>query len=219
MFRLYRPKHSDRIEATGGDSQRSFFPSRRHGVDFINSVMNVVDVAFKDRASFTALGGSVYALQQDMQRALGINLWNAHVLMRRVFAEANIVLPAVSARPVSQQLPHLLETLDLIMEINGDYCRQFTDDRGQLVAPLDANHSQWEVLRAGLRNKAASIWLLTILPSDQGGNPLAVSNIWLRLAEIPLPELCDAAEAFTGTYFDGVKAQQLSASAWPFLIA
>jgi len=175
MFRLFKPKHADRIAAAGGDPPPSFFPSWRHQVEFTNSVTNIVDVAFKDRATFNALGGSVYALQQDMQ-ALGINLWNAHVLMRRLFVEANIVLPAVSAQPLSEQLPHLLETLNRIIEINGDYCRQHTD-QGQLVAPLDPNQSRGDVLLAGLRNKAASIWLLTILPPAQGGNPLAASNI------------------------------------------
>jgi hypothetical protein len=218
MFRLFKPKHADRIETAGGDPPKSFFPSWRHQVEFTNSVTHIVDVAFKDRASFKALGGSVYALQQDMQ-ALGTNLWNAHVLMRRLFAEANIVLPAVSAQPLSEQLPHLLETLNRIIEINGDYCRQNTDDQGQPVAPLDPNQSRGDVLLAGLRNKAASIWLLTILPPAQGGNPLAASNIWLRLAVIPLPQLRDAADAFTGSYFNGVRARQFSASAWPFLIA
>ena len=220
MFRRLGSKQPDPTEAIRGaaGSQQSFFPSWKHGVDFSNSITNVVQAAFEDRAAFTALGGAVFALQQDMHRALGINLWNAHILIKPLFADARMVLPAGSQQHLSEQLPRLLEILESVMDSNGDFTRQFTDHRGVPAAHLNAD-TRGQVLLAGLRNKAAAIWLLTILPSDRGGNPLAASNIWLRLGVIPIPEICEAAEAFTGTYFNGVRTKQFLNNAWPLLLA
>ena len=220
MFRRLGSKQPDCTEATGGaaGSQQSFFLTWKHGVDFSDSIASVVHAAFKDRAAFTALGGAVFALQQDMHRALGINLWNAHILIKPLFADARMVLPALSQQHLSEQLPRLLEILESVMDSNGDFTRQFTDRRGEPAERLNAE-TRGQVVLAGLRNKAAAIWLLTILPPDRGGNPLAASNIWLRLGMIPIPELWEAAEATTGTYFDGVRTTQFLTNAWPSLIA
>lgn len=220
MFRRLGAKQPDRTQPAGGAgaSPQSFFPSWRHGFDFAKSITNVVNDVLADRAAFTALGGAVFALQQDMHRALGINLWNAHILIKPLFAEARMILPAMSQQHLSEQLPRLLEILESVMDSNGDFTRQFTDHRGVPAAHLNAD-TRGQVLLAGLRNKAAAIWLLTILPSDRGGNPLAASNIWLRLGLIPIPELCEAAEATTGTYFNGVRTKQFLTNAWPLLIA
>jgi hypothetical protein len=220
MFRRPGSKQPDPTEATRGAarSQQSFFPSWKHGVDFSNSITNVVHAAFKDRAAFTALGGAVFALQQDMHRALGINLWNAHILIKPLFADARMVLPAASQQHLSEQLPRLLEILEGIMDINGDFAKQFTNRRREPAEQLSAD-TLAQVFLAGLRNKAAAIWLLTVLPTDRGGNPLAASKIWLRLGVIPIPELAEAAEALTGTYFNGVRTTQFLTNAWPLLLA
>jgi len=220
MFRRLGAKQPDRAEPAGdaAGSQQSFFPTWKHGVDFSNSITSVVHAAFKDRAAFTALGGAVFALQQDMHRALGINLWNAHILIKPLFADARMILPAMSQQKLAEQLPRLLEILEGIMEINGALSKQFTDRRRGPAEHLNTD-TRGQVLLAGLRNKAAAIWLLTILPSDRGGNPLAASNIWLRLGVIPIPEICEAAEAFTGTYFNGVRTKQFLNNAWPLLLA
>ena len=153
-----------------------------------------------------------------MHRALGINLWNAHILIKPFFANARMVLPAASQQDLSEQLPRLLDILEGIMDVNGDFSKQFTDHGREPATHLDAD-TRAQVVLAGLRNKAAAIWLLTILPTDQGGNPLAASNIWLRLGTIPIPELCEAAEATVGTYFNGVRTKQFLTTAWPLLIA
>ena len=220
MFRRLGAKQPDRTEPAGGAgaSLQSFFPTRKHGVDFANSVTSVVNSVFGDNAAFTALGGAVFALQQDMHRALGINLWNAHILIKPIFADARMILPAMSQQHLSKQLPRLLEILEGIMEINGDFSKQFTGRRRGAAEHLNAD-TRGQVLLAGLRNKAAAIWLLTILPPDRGGNPLAARNIWLRLGLIRISELCEAAEATTGTYFNGVRAKQFLTNAWPLLIA
>jgi|SRR5215831_8976518 len=199
-------------------SPQSFFPSWRHGADFANSVTSVVNSVFGDHPAFTALGGAVFALQQDMHRALGINLWNAHTLIKPLFADARMILPAANQQHLSEQLPRLLEILESIMDTNAEFTRQFTDRRKGPAERLAAD-THGQVLLAGLRNKAAAIWLLTILPSDRGGDPLAASNIWLRLGMISIPELCEAAEATTGTYFNGVRTKQFLTNAWPLLIA
>jgi hypothetical protein len=195
-----------------------FFPSWRHGVDFTNSITNVVNSVFEDRTAFTALGGAVFALQQDMLRAAGIDLWNAHVLIKPFFAEYRMVLPTASQQQLSEQLPLLLELLEGIMDVNGDFSKKFTAHGIEPATHLNAD-TQGQVLLAGLRNKAAAIWLLTILPTDRGGNPSAASNIWIRLGTIPIPELCEAAQATVGTYFDGVRTKQFLTTAWPLLIA
>jgi hypothetical protein len=216
MFRWRGAKQPDRTGPAGASPQ-SFFPSWRDGVDFTNSITNVVKCVFGDRTAFTALGGAVFALQQDIQAA-GINLWNAHVLIKPFFAEARMVLPAASQQALSEQLPRLLQILEGIMDVNGEFSKQFTDRVREPATDLNADTHE-QVVLAGLRNKAAAIWLLTILPTDQGGNPLAATNIWLRLGTIPIPELCEAAEATVGTYFDGVRTKQFLTAAWPLLIA
>jgi len=219
MFRRLGAKLPDRTDAESDAdaSSQSFFPSWRHGVDFTNSITNVVKSVFGDRTAFTALGGAVFALQQDIQAA-GINLWNTHVLIKPFFAEARMVLPAASQQDLSEQLPRLLQILEGIMDVNGEFSKQFTDRVREPATDLNADTHE-QVVLAGLRNKAAAIWLLTILPTAQGGNPLAATNIWLRLGTIPIPELCEAAEAFTGTYFDGVRSKPFLANAWPLLLA
>jgi hypothetical protein len=153
-----------------------------------------------------------------MHRALGINLWNAHVLIKPLFADARMVLPAGSQQHLFEQLPRLLEILEGVMDINGDFSRQFTIRRREPAEQLNAD-TLAQVFLAGLRNKAAAIWLLTILPPDRGGNPLAASKIWLCLGVIPIPELAEAAEALTGTYFNGVRTKQFLNNAWPLPLA
>jgi hypothetical protein len=116
-----------------------------------------------------------------MHRALGINLWNAHVLIKPLFADARMVLPPGSQQHLSEQLPRLLEILEGVIDINGDFSKQFTNRRREPAEQLKVE-TLAQVFLAGLRNKAAAIWLLTILPPNRVilWQPARYGYVWAR---------------------------------------
>jgi hypothetical protein len=143
------------------------------------------------------LSGAVFALHQDMIKALGVDMRKVGVL--------------------SERIRSILNALYDIDDANLDLLQQ-----GQ---PAQGHTYQSHSVSARARSTAARVWLLTTYatvaesfgtkPSSATILSLGVGNLWMMLGAVDGHELRENANFFTGTYFSDVSSQSMNPKHWP----
>jgi hypothetical protein len=168
----------------------------RFWLDTMENTISIVRAVFADHALFLLLCGAVFALQQDMLKAHGIDV-------RKV-------------RTSPEQTRSTLNKLYDIDDMNLDLLQEPVQIRQSYRA-----HS----ISARMRSIAARIWLLTNYASvaeSFGTKPssatilnLGVGNLWMMLGTVGADELRENANFFSGTYFSGVWSKSMHLKHWP----
>jgi hypothetical protein len=194
----------------------------RDEIDFTNSVTNAINDLFNNRNSFTVLAGGVFALQQDLKLALGVDLWNDTNLVRSLFDENGVSLPRPGPPHSAEQLSQVVKALDGIIRVNEDFCKEYRiNHQHNIPSNLTPLRLEVEALSSGIRARAASAWLLTVMPPTSEGATMvryAATNVWLKLCLVPMSELREWAEQLAGTHFNGARCEDFAIADWPHLI-
>lgn len=185
-------------------------------IDFVMSVSRFVADTMNDRKLFAILAGAVFALQQDMKSAESTYLWDSTNLLRPAFDELGIYLPPEGAARPRKELIRIIDAIEGIMNVHGHFAQnKYVKTPG---FQTDASSLQANAILSGMQNKAAAIWLLTVMPScNTSMVQFAATNAWLRLSMVSVKEMLEWAEMTTGRHFDGVSCQGFLTSDWPKL--
>lgn len=193
--------------------------SWRGEVDFTNTLTSAVkDLASNNRDGLCLLCGALFALQQDTKKATQFNLWSRTNIVQEIArAHISVPTPRVPTAGLAQIIDVLHEMMKLNEQMLNRYRDEWRDNPPPNVSPKDL---QTQVAAAGLRNRAAAIWLLTVMtPTEMGSSMvrLAATNIWLLATSVPGPDVYEFAKLFTGTFFNGVESPYFDLAEWPTL--
>lgn len=210
MFLAALKANSENESSSGSEieqqSERMMSKVDRELLEWELSVKNLVARLFEDRGAFRLLAAAVFALQQDMRKALRVDLWKIDDIIQGTIDD-RIPPPPPGGLKFQDRCVKSMEILSGIRKINQDLCDNPPDrpDTGPLV------------FASTLRANAASIWLLTVMAKIQESTNLKLTmmNIWLRLGMVPADELIEPAKMFSGTYFNDISSEQFVLDAWP----
>lgn len=192
--------------------------SWRTEIDFTNNVTQTVTALFANRDLFTALGGAVFALQQDLKRAANINLWDKTNILHQL-VDQHLKMPKSIGQ--SARVDEAVNDLNSILEMNLTFLENYqTTYKHNPPAHLTAADLEAYAFQGGLRCRAAQVWLLTVKPPSPTGQDmvqLAATNVWLRLGAIGANDLVEMANELSGTFYNEVKCTSFELSDWPAL--
>lgn len=197
-----------------------FFELRQE-IELTNFVTNYAKATYIDHDAFALFAGVVFAIQQDFKLARGQNLWDSTNIIDSIIEDLEVRLPMRGRGRSPEETAQICTTLDSIMRMNADFVSKYRDNlRENPPAHLDPSQLRAHALLAGLRQRAAALWLLTIMgyKEDTALVPLAATNTWIMLSFIRLEEVIPNAKIVTGGHFEDVSCSEFAASDWPKLL-
>lgn len=152
--------------------------------------------------------GAVLALHQDTLRASAIDMARADD------AGQAAALDAAGTSPLGDYADRLRLTMDALRQIENA-------NRGFLAqsVPAGDDNQRVAVALARLRLCAARLWLLTLQAraGEEGGAGLriGVAGLWTRLQTMSPEVIGEGANAFAGTFYNGVRSSPIDLAVWP----
>jgi hypothetical protein len=194
----------------------------RQEIDLAISVTNFIKSLLEDQRGMTMFAGAVFALQQDLKLAMGVNLWDATNLYRDAIEEHGIRLPGTNVRRSARDAAKLAIDIHAMMAMNANFVQDYRD-KFRHAPPDHLTAEQLEALAvaAGIRNKAAALWLLTIMPCEEDNSMvrLGATNAWMMLCMVRVEELLPPARAMVGGHFNDIACRDFSTGDWPDILA
>ena len=176
--------------------------------DMYSQTQTQVEQIFANRKSFVMLSGALFALQQDMCTAANIDLRKTDDLLQETLTD--------------KMKPHLFGNFPERFGVVIDALRNISDlnlDFLNIARPADVDKNRFEAMRimSSFRSICAQIWLIFILSktTNRVGPQIGSAAILILFNAIDGTELIDDALLFSGTYFNGVKSQNLNLLHWP----
>ena len=162
---------------------------------------------------FLLFAAAVFALHQDTLHAYAIDMAKAD--------------HPGQAAAIDGAQPTPLGGFDARIGLAMDALIAIEHANGEILAnpPADDGSDRYriEMLLTRMRATAARLWMLTVqaravdhgLSQGGAGLRLGVAGLWTRLQTVPGEALPGRAPAFTGMFYDGVRAEPMDYPAWP----
>ena len=158
---------------------------------------------------FLLFAAAVFALHQDTLHAYAIDMAKADHPGQAAAIDAAQPTPLGG---FDARIGLAMDALIAIEHANGDILANPPADDG-------SDRYRIEMLMTRMRATAARLWLLTVQARAIGeggaGLRLGVAGLWTRLQTVPRDTLEARAPAFTGMFYDGIRAEPMDYPAWP----